>query len=341
MYGRKETMNIMISINRDYMKYACIMLMSLKEHHKDILLSVYILHNELTDEDFQQMDEIIGSEGIELIPVFIPAGTAKDFQIGDWPEVNAYRLLATDLFGGTLDRILHLDVDILITGDISELYNTPFEDNYLIGCEDFLSEADRRQKCREVARDDNTIFFNAGVLLFNIPKLLADGFCYAVYADILKRYPNIKIEYPDQDMLNLLFCDKTKYMNRTKYNYSPLYYSMNDTEYAYNSLEELKKNCSIVHMISGTKPWTNVSKTVVDDLWWEYAERTPFYTEMKKEHVRAMLRREEKVNDINRSKLNRLMRSMDSQGKVAELEETMYDILEREFEIIELLNRHS
>lgn len=334
-------MNIMISINREYMKYACIMLMSLKQHHKDILLSVYILHNELTDEDFQQMDEIIGSEGIELIPVYIPEGTVRDFQIGDWPEVNAYRLLATDLFGGSLDRILHLDVDILITGDISEFYNTAFEDNYLIGCEDFLSDADRLQKCKEVARDENTRFFNAGVLLFNIPKLLADGFCYAVYVDILKRYPNIRVEYPDQDMLNLLFCDKTKYMNRLKYNYSPLYYSMSDKEYSYNSLEELKAGCSIVHMIGGTKPWANVSKMVVDDLWWEYAERTPFYGEMKREHVRAMLRREKKVNDINRSKLERLMGSMDSQGKVAELESTMYDILEREFEIIELLNRHS
>ena len=334
-------MNIMISINRDYMKYACVMLMSLKAHHRDILLSVYILHNELTDEDFQLMDEIIGSEGIELIPVFIPEGTVRDFQIGDWPEVNAYRLLATDLFGGTLDRILHLDVDILITGDISEFYNTPFEDNYLVGCEDFLPDEHRLLKCKAVARDDSTRFFNAGVLLFNIPKLKADGFCYSVYVDILKRYPNIKIEYPDQDMLNLLFCDKTKYMDRIRYNYSSLYYSMNETEHFYRLPEELERNCSIVHMIGGTKAWSNISRTAVDELWWEYAERTPFYADMKREHVLTMLRREEKVNGINRDKLDRLIKSMDSRGKVVELEKVMYDILEREFEIMELLNRHS
>lgn len=332
-------MNIMISINRDYIKYACIMLMSLKEHHKNILLSVYILHNELTDEDFQQMDEIIGSEGIELIPVFIPEGTVRDFQIGDWPEVCAYRLLVTDLFGGTLERILHLDVDILITGDISELYNTAFEDNYLIGCEDFLSEADRRQKCREVARDDSTTFFNSGVLLFNISKLLADGFCYSVYVDILKRYPHIRIEYPDQDMLNLLFCDKTKYMNRIKYNYSPLYYSMNDTEYSYNSLEELKRNCSIVHMISGTKPWVNASKTAVDELWWEYAGRTPYYADMKKEHVRAMLRREQRLNDLIDSRIKEIDRHAAASQDMSEVEELLYQILERDFAIVEKIGR--
>lgn len=331
-------MNIMISINREYIKYACIMLMSLKQHHKDILLSVYILHNELTDEDFMLMDEIIGSEGIELISVFIPEGTVKDFQIGDWPEVAAYRLLVTDLFG-SLDRILHLDVDILITGNISEFYNMSFEDYYLVGCEDFLVDEARRQKCRLFGKGENTLFFNSGILLFNISKLSENGFCYAVYADILKKYPNIKIEYPDQDLLNLLFCDRTKYVDRIRYNYSPLFYKMNDKEHFYDSPAELQKNCSIIHMVSGTKPWTNASKTAVDDLWWEYAERTPFYAGMKREHIRAMLRREEKVNDIIHGKLNQLIQSMDSKEDLSEMETMLYDILEREFELIELLNR--
>lgn len=334
-------MNIMISINREYMKYACIMLMSLKEHHRDVLLSVYILHNELTDEDFQKMDEVIGSEGIELIPVFIPKGIVEDFQIGEWPEEAAYRLLVADLFGGSLERILHLDVDILITGDISEFYNTSFEDNYLVACDDFLSDEERRQKCRRFGKDEGTCLFNSGVLLFNISKLSEDGFYYAVYADILKKYPNIQIEYPDQDLLNLLFCDKTKYMDKIKYNYIPLACKKNDKEHFYDSPEELKRNCSIIHMISGTKSWVNGIRMAADDLWWEYAKRTPFYTDMRLGHVQAMLRREQKINDISHSKLSRLVQSIDSKEKILEMEEILYDILEQEFEMLSLLDRCS
>lgn len=331
-------MNIMISINREYMKYACIMLMSLKQHHKGILLSVYILHNELTDEDFQQMDEIIGSEGIELIPVCIPEGTVKDFQIGDWPEVNAYRLLATDLFGGSLDRILHLDVDILITGDISEFYNTPFEERYLVACEDYLSDEERHRKCRQFGKDEDARFFNAGVLLFNISKLSEEGFYYAVYADILRRYPNIRIEYPDQDMLNLLFNDKTKYADRIKYNYVPFFYKNNDGEYYYDSAQDLQENCRIIHMISGTKPWINANRSAANELWWEYARRTPYYIDMKSEHVQSMFRREQKISDINRSKLDRLIQPTDSEEKLLEMEELLYSVLEREFKITDLLS---
>lgn len=330
-------MDIMISINREYMKYACVMLLSLKQHHQGILLSVYILHNELTDEDFMKMDEVIGPEGIELIPVFIPEGTVKDFQIGDWPEAAAYRLLVTDLFAGSLERIMHLDVDILITGDISEFYNTPFEDHYLVACDDFLADEVRRRKCREFGKDENEPFFNSGVLLFNIPKLSSDGFCYAVYADILKKYPNIKIEYPDQDMLNLLFNDKTKYMDRIKYNYAPYYYMVNDREHFYDSVEEVEANCHIIHMIRGSKAWENMFRLSVDKLWWEYAERTPFYLDMKIEHVTTMLHREQKVNSIIDDKIKELGQNSAAHLLLNDVEETLFEMFGKKFAIIDRL----
>lgn len=327
-------MNIMISINREYMKYACVMLMSLKQHHKDILLSVYILHNELTDEDFLQMDEIIGSEGIELIPIFIPEGTVKEFQIGNWPEVAAYRLLVTDLFAGSLERILHLDVDILITGDISEFYNASFEGHYLVACEDFLTDEEKHRRCRKFGKEESSSFFNSGVLLFNVSKLSADGFYYAVYADIIKKYPDINIEYPDQDMLNVLFNDKTKYMDSIKYNYAPIFYMMYDREPYYDSPEELEKNCCIVHMCIGSKPWENISRMAADKLWWKYAARTPFYLDMKMKHVQSMLHKEQKINGIIERKIKEVSQNVDVKQLFAEAEEVLYQIIECEFRLM-------
>ena len=331
-------MNIMISINREYIGYACIMLMSLKQHHKDIMLFVYILHNELKDEDFWRMDEIIGSEGIELIPVFVPEGTVKEFQIGSWPEAAAYRLLATDLFAGSLERILHLDVDILITGDISEFYNTPFEDHYLVACEDFLPDEIRRKKCREFDKDENTSFFNSGVVLFNIPKLSSDGFYYNFYAEVLSRYPNIHIEYPDQDMLNLLFNEKTKYADRIKYNYAPFFYKVNDKEHFYDSKEALESNCNIIHMIRGSKPWENMSKTAADELWWEYAKRTPFYLEMKIKHVQTMINKEQKLKSLIDDKLKQTVQGVDSMEELLKAEELLFQMLGMEFAMADALN---
>lgn len=331
-------MNIMISINRAYVGYACVMLMSLKQHHKNILLSVYILHNELTEEDFLLMDETIGPEGIELIPVFIPEGAVKEFKIGNWPEAAAYRLLVADLFGGRVDRILHLDVDILIMGDISELYNAPFEDNYMVGCEDFLVEEDRLRKCREFGRKENASFFNSGVLVFNVPKLVADGFYYSLYADIIQRYSAIRIEYPDQDLLNLLFGDKIKYMDRIRYNYAPFFYKLNDREHFYDSAEEIERNCRIVHMIRGSKPWENMVRMAADELWWAYAEHTRFYMDMKIKHVQAMLHKEQKMNMLIRKKIDEIVQENEAQEEIPKMEAMLSALLEREFEITDQLN---
>lgn len=329
-------MNIMISIDRAFIPYACIMLMSLKNYHKDILLSVYILHSELSDEDFLQMDEIIGSEGIELIPVFIPEGTVKDFQIGEWPEAAAFRLLAVDLFADSMERILHLDTDILITGDITQFYHTPFEGNYLAGCEEFLSPKERQRKNRENGRDENMPYFNSGVLLFNLQKLKQDGFYYAFYQEVFRKYQDLKIVYPDQDLLNLIFGSRTKYMDKMRYNYAPFVCKMNDREHFYDSKEELEEHVSIVHMRSGTKPWLNASKLAADEMWWEYAGRTPFYAAMKAQHVQTMLHKERKVNALNHDKLAGLMREADSQEKLPALEEILYRVLEKELAMMEL-----
>lgn len=333
-------MNIMISINREYISYACVMLMSLKDHHKDVELSVYVLHHELNYEDFLKMDEVVGPEGISLISVYIPKGATREFQIGNWPEEAAYRLLATDLFAGSMERILHLDVDILITGSILDFYNTSFDGNYLVACEDSLPAEVRKKKCREYGKDEDTLFFNSGVLLFNLEKLAADGFYYSIYADILHKYPAIRIEYPDQDMLNLLFNEKTKYMERCRYNYAPYFYKINDTDCYYDTQQELLEHCSIVHMMRGTKPWENMIKMAANELWWEYAERTPYYNEMKIHHVQSMLFKERKMNDMIRSKIDRIMSDAEGlAGNGTDEELLLNEIYDREQKFISRLEQ--
>lgn len=321
-------MNIMISINRAYMGYACVMLLSLKEHHKNIPLNVYILHNELNDEDFLEMDRIIGSDGISLIPLHIPIGTVKDFQIGNWPEVAAFRLLAADLFDDSVERILHLDVDILITGNITELYNTPFDENYLVACEDFLTADVMQRKNRENCRPDNMKFFNSGILLFNLNKLRNDGIFYSFYQEVLHKYTNLKIEYPDQDVLNLVFGHKVKYADRIKYNYMPFFFKNNDMEHFYDTPKELEQNCCILHMATGNTPWKGIYKMAANELWWEYARKTPFYHEMKLTHIFNMLFMKQEIEKLNNSKLQKDVCNLHSDELAEYIEDLLYTQLQ-------------
>lgn len=334
-------MNIMISINRAYMGYACVMLLSLKEHHKDIPLNIYILHNELSDSDFLEMDEIIGSEGISLIPVFIPPGTVHDFQIGNWPEVAAFRLLAADLFDDSIERILHLDVDTLITGNIAELYNMSFEDNYLIACKDFLTDTVIRRKNQENCRPEDMPFFNSGVLLFNLNKLRQDGIYYSFYQEVLHKYTNLKIEYPDQDILNLVFGNKVKYADRIKYNYMPFFFKNHDTEHFYDTKEELEHNCCILHMATGNTPWKGIYKMAANELWWEYASKTPFYQEMKLTHISNMMFMMREIEKLNNANLNKALNKSNIPEFYEYVEELLYTQIQHDLSLSNILDNLS
>jgi lipopolysaccharide biosynthesis glycosyltransferase len=323
-----EEMNIMICINRAYIEYACVMLMSLKEHHKGKLLSVYIFHSELSDDDFQRMDAVIGSEGIELIPVYIPKGTAGDFEINGWVEESSFRLMAADALDDSVDRILHLDVDILINGDITDFYETDFEDNYLVVCKDFLTDEMSRQKNRENGREENLPWFNAGVCLFNLQKLRQTGIGFAFYREVLLTYRNLKIKYPDQDVLNLVFTGKVKYRDGLKYNYSPVFYKVYDQAHFYNTKEELDEHCSIIHMAAGSTPWNTTHKLAVCDMWWEYAKRTPFYSDIKMRHIRQMAHTYGIMCEKIQERLEQIISKTDSEQAAVRLENILYRMME-------------
>lgn len=138
-------------------------------------------------------------------------------------------------------------------------------------------------------------------------------------------------------MLNLLFNDKTKYIDGTKYNYAPFFYMVYGREPYYDSAEELETNCRIVHMHSGSKPWENVNRMAADELWWKYAARTPFYSDMKMKHIQAMLHKEQKMNNIIDGKIKKISESVNSAQVLNDVEELLYQMLEIGFGILERL----
>ena len=121
------------------------------------------------------------------------------------------RLLIPILFPH-LQRALYVDCDTLCLGDISELYNTVFNDNYIVAC-------------RGIAYSDNQAkqlgipyYTNSGVLLFNIPLMNKDNYFQQIkdkWKDSLGKQEPYSA---DETIINWCFYDKIKLVNE-KYNY--------------------------------------------------------------------------------------------------------------------------
>ena len=116
-------------------------------------------------------------------------------------RVAAYQLLFADKIPNIPSRILYLDTDTIMHGDISPVFETDIE-NYEFGAAiDFLGKFFIRYN-----------YQNAGVLLLNMDKIRETGL-FEKARNLVRRK---KMAFPDQDALNKLVLKK-KFIS-TKYN---------------------------------------------------------------------------------------------------------------------------
>lgn len=173
------------------------------------------------------------------------------------------------------DKILYLDGDIIVRGDLWDLYSTELNDCYA-------------GTVREIADlEHDTVEFNAGIVLFNAKRIRDEH--------LLDRMIEIRKSLGDegsmdQHTLNILFSDNTFNLD-VKYNCVPeRYYDIEEKykvkelhmgminnffESNYLSIGDIINNAIIFHYATGCKPWIYTFKKESQE-WYEYYLQSPF-----------------------------------------------------------------
>jgi lipopolysaccharide biosynthesis glycosyltransferase len=134
--------------------------------------------------------------------------------------VTYYRLFIASLFP-QYEKILYLDCDLVVLGDVSELYNTPLGDNILAAApEQYVQNTAEFRKYADIALGINPDdYVNAGVLVINLEAFRKNK--------IEEKFVQLITEYdfdlldPDQAYLNYLCKDKI-YMLQNGWNKEPM-----------------------------------------------------------------------------------------------------------------------
>lgn len=185
-----------------------------------------------------------------------------------------FRLLIPELVK-EYDKCIYLDSDILVNGDIQELFNTDIDGYYLAGVQDCHLSFGRNYfvGINEYVKTNMPSvekYINAGVLVMNLKKLRDDNMT-AEFLIQAKR----ENRYEDQDVINLCCYGAIKTLP-TKYNMYQ-HYTGDAVEYplsgisASSELGTRRDGPAILHFISRYKPWRN-RKYKSSDRWWELAE---------------------------------------------------------------------
>ena len=248
-----EKISVVCAANTEYLVHATTMLASLfatNVHSFD----VYFLYNneEVGEESLALLDVFVRRNGHRCIVKPIDLSALSSLLVNSYISVEAYfRLLLPEMLP-TPDKVLYLDADIIIQGDISKLWKTQLGDgNYLGAVRDpNINPA----VLTKLGLGENDPYFNSGVLLLNLKKMREDH----VQEKLLTfaRCSQDKITCHDQCVLNYIVKGHWKALS-PKWNMQTGFFLKN----VYCSLsEEVKKEVLfdpvIVHFNYGLgRPW--------------------------------------------------------------------------------------
>lgn len=184
------------------------------------------------------------------------------------------------------DKILYLDSDILVLDDVYHLYQQDIKDHIFLVAENAL--------CPFVIDYFNTHLnvhpnksFNAGILVINTKKFLSEEIKEKCLALLIEDWANETQQFwfQDQDVLNIVCHNKVaffpmnwnlEWVHNLQGAKDDIYLLIPESKKIF---DEAKKDISVLHYGSATKPWSFPEEPLAE-LFWNYAKKTNFYEEI-------------------------------------------------------------
>lgn len=244
-------MNILFSINAKFIPLTKKCIQSILRFDDNI--DFYIFHHDLTEENKKDLQETFSSCSFHFIKV--DEEIFEGFPISSrYPLEIYYRLFASSILPDSLDRILYLDVDIIVIRSLKELYTMNFDGNAYIACT-HVNENMTHMNAKRLGLQKDVPYINTGVLLMNLQLLrtIWDKNAILKYVNANKK----KLVLFDQDILTALYGTKTKIIDYRKYNLSERMMNICNLRNPKNriDLNWIRQNGVIIHYCGRMKPW--------------------------------------------------------------------------------------
>ena len=179
----------------------------------------------------------------------------------DWPRAAVARLRIEKILPESLERVLYLDCDTMVRGDLSPLFSMDMKGMWAGGVCECMDE----NYLRSLGLSGGGCYINSGVILYELSACRREKLSERLGA--LMEGPAKRYKYPDQDAINVSMQGHILSLPfRTNLLSQPLAFSFRDYEryrdgrlpYSEREYEEAKKDPLIVHFAGGfayARPW--------------------------------------------------------------------------------------
>jgi lipopolysaccharide biosynthesis glycosyltransferase len=286
---------VLLSCNDYYVPYLGSTILSLAKTTKS-KLDIIVLNREITEASINLIQSLI-KDYPHVSVRFINVSSRLNkyaLTVHEHISMDTFSRLLIPIILKEYDKIIYLDSDLILRGDISTLYSMDLGNNTLAGVIDigYVSLYNGNDK-RIVESADNALnlsdpykYINAGVLVIDVKKL-----CEKYPGDYLINYASeYDHMYMDQDIINKLFEGDILHLDQC---WNTMHYHSGERKrligmYAPRNLAEeymnARKNPQIIHYAGNRKPWNDEYEDFAKE-YWELISGTLLYNIIFSRHL--------------------------------------------------------
>jgi len=298
-----ETIHIAYCLDDGYAEQTCVSMTSMLANTKS-KVHFHVISNQLVDENKTKLSSLQerfthgewSFHSVEFDTSSFVLDTVLHFTIETYYRFFLPKILPE------LERIIYIDGDTVVDGDILELWNENLEGK-IAGV-----VQDRRfgeEEILKIFEFNDSHYFNAGILFLDLKKfskLYTLDTLPKIISDLFAKFKNNKVLwYADQDVLNYLLSgeESVKFLS-IKYNLEDYFGAYTDLMYGQgcrNLVEWVNANKKpvIIHYCGPKKPWHLKNEMILSVHWrlyYKYKALTPFYNPLDEKLIAEYNRRE-------------------------------------------------
>lgn len=276
----KNYVPIVYASNNDYVPYMAVSIQSILDNTSPNTVPLFyvLIDNDFSQENCEILEKQVRSHNSEIR--FIRADEYFDSNLKSRIEhisIQTFYRLAIPSILSCYNKVIYLDGDTVVNGDIGELFTTNVSDVYLSGV---IAPAFVNKKHVSRLGIDTKNYVNAGVLVINNRLLIKDKVQERFMKAIEKKY-----DCMDQDILNVVCLGKIRNID-IKNNLMTKYFSNYDkyTEQWHITTDDFKNAMIkpyIIHYADKIKPW-NDPKSPLASYFYMYSINSPYFELFKK-----------------------------------------------------------
>lgn len=227
-----KKISVLYGCNDPYAPFVGVSICSLLENNKLAdEIDIYVMSDGISEDNILRIKKQIQSYGAgRYLKIVDSASIIEGFKATGVPDYRGsyaafLRLAFEQAVGEEVDKLLYLDSDTLVVGDLLPLFEIDLGDNYIGAVADCLGDMVKPL----IGFEKGDFYLNSGVLLINVPVWKRDNITRKII-DMIKEGKLTNPSGGDQEYILYATKDKIKVLD-PKYNLQPFHMGYSNKQY--------------------------------------------------------------------------------------------------------------